>query len=101
MGESFDSIPNSERHNRTTERATAALGVSRVTPSSSQTPEASIMPASSWRPTALVAAAAASWRRTSEANEDSLAHLLSQQAGIVPDTAAALLREQVLLLYAQ
>src|SRR5215203_2184598 len=101
MGESFDSIPNSERHNRTTERATAALGVRRVTPSSSQMPEASTRPASSYRPTELVAAPAASCRRTSEANEDSLAHLPRQQSGVVPDTTVALGGEQFLLREAQ
>src|SRR5215217_100924 len=101
MGESFDSIPNSERHNRTTERATAALGVRRVMPSSSQMPEASTRPASSYRPTELVGAPAASCLRTSEANEDSLAHLPRQQPGVVPDTVAALLREQILLRQAQ
>src|ERR671913_207490 len=95
MGESLDSTPNSERHRRMTERATAALGVRSVTPSSSQVPEASIRPASSQRPATLDAAPAASWRRTSEANEDSLAHLPRQQVGVVPDASATLLREQV------
>ena len=60
-----------------------------MTPEESQLPAASTRPASSERralegtaspPGAVLAA---SWRRTSEANEDSLAHLLGEPGGIV------------------
>src|SRR5215207_11096596 len=98
-GESLESSPNSERHSRNTERATAALEVWKVTPFSSQIPAASTRPASSGRyvrrePEAVPAA---SWRRTSEANEGSLAHLLRQAEGVVPDAGADLVREEIRL----
>src|SRR5215203_1008729 len=100
-GESRDSRPNSERHKRTTERATAALGVRKVTPLGSQRPAASRRPVSSERSVGLGPEAvwAASSRRTSEAKEGSLAHLLCQSLRIVAHPGLGRLGEKNALAY--
>src|SRR5215212_503885 len=100
-GESRDSKPNSERHRRTTERATAALGVRKITPLGSQRPAASRRPASSERSVGLGPEAvwAASSRRTSEAKEGSLAHPLCQPLRVVTHPGLGRLGEKDALVY--
>src|SRR5215207_288885 len=98
-GERRGSSPNSERHRRTSERATAALAVRTVMPPSSTLPAASTRPASSavgpaprgW------AVRAASWRRISEANEGKLAYLPGQPIGVVAYPVPGLARYEIRL----
>src|SRR5215210_5979676 len=98
-GERRGSSPNSERHSRTSERATAALVVRTVMPPLSTLPAASTRPASSAFRSALRgwAVRAASWRRISEANEGKLAYLPGQPTGVVAYPVPGLARNEIRL----